>query len=153
MSDINDKNKQIDLWNVDKKIKAESWIINKNKERARVFEKFEVVWVDFGENIGYEYNSEHGKPRPALVVSRKGINNGMLLVAPMTSQQVYTKKKYPTQVILKSTVCPQIFTDSKVMMESIRCISSVRVIRSSGILKDKFTISLINTALKNTFDV
>ena len=77
------------------------------------YKQYEIVLVNLDPTVGTEIQ----KTRPCLVISPNEMNFDNIIVAPMTS----TYRDYPTRV--------QIDTNSFVVLDQIRTISTKRVVK------------------------
>ncbi|MBL0708310.1 MAG: type II toxin-antitoxin system PemK/MazF family toxin [Sulfurimonas sp.] len=96
------------------------------------YNQYEVILVDLNPTVG----SEIQKTRPCLIISPNEMNYTNLIVAPMTS----TNKDYPTRVKLSS--------DSYVVLDQIRTISTKRIIKKLDIEVSTKKIAKIKDIIK-----
>lgn len=108
--------------------------------------RWDVVEVDFGNPIGHE----QGKQRPAVVVSNDSFNQVAHLVAvvAITSRQ---PARYPSEVDLPDL--PGVVTAGVVMTQQIRTLSTDRVVRIRGPLKDPVLQRRIEQAIARFLDL
>lgn len=93
-------------------------------------EQWDIVDVDFGDPIGHEQAFR----RPAVVVSNTSFNHHAHLatVCPITSAR--TAPKYPSEVELPNL--PGIVTQGVILAQQIRTVSTDRVVKIRGPMKD-----------------
>lgn len=96
------------------------------------YKQYEVILVNLDPTIG----SEIQKTRPCLIISPNEMNYDNLIVAPMTS----TDKDYPTRV--------KIDTNSFIVLDQIRTISTKRVVKKLDITLKKKDIKSIKSIIK-----
>ena len=96
------------------------------------YKQYEVILVNLDPTIG----SEIQKTRPCIIISPNEMNYDNLIVAPMTS----TDKDYPTRV--------KIDTNSFIVLDQIRTISSKRVVKKLDITLKKKDIKSIKSIIK-----
>ncbi len=96
------------------------------------YKQYQVVLVNLDPTIG----SEIQKTRPCLIISPNEMNYDNLIVAPMTS----TDKDYPTRV--------KIDTNSFIVLDQIRTISTKRVVKKLDITLKKKDIKSIKSIIK-----
>ena len=96
------------------------------------YKQYQVVLVNLNPTIGTEIQ----KTRPCLIISPNEMNYDNLIVAPMTS----TDKDYPTRV--------KIDTNSFIVLDQIRTISTKRVVKKLDITLKKKDIKSIKSIIK-----
>ena len=126
---INQKNNDLDAWNIHKKELAESCIkkIENNALRGKKYPSCGQIYLtELGENIGYEINAPH----QALIISKNIYNKtGTVIVAPISSGKIRNHKHLlKCQYILSSQKYPHYLSkDSVVKLDQRRCISVNRL--------------------------
>jgi len=96
------------------------------------YNQYEVVLINLNPTVG----SEIKKTRPCLIISPKEMNYSNVIVAPMTSKY----KDYPTRVKLKK--------DSFVVLDQIRTVSSMRVVKKLDVKITSKQINEIKSIIK-----
>lgn len=109
--------------------------------------RFDVVWVDFGEE---NKPSEQKGKRPAIVVSNDYINNSSpcIIVCPFTSRIKRTDLKFHVELEWIS------YSGSKtkksvVLCEQVRTVSKTRISKTAGFISKENQIK-VQDALKAT---
>lgn len=100
----------------------------------------QLIWVDFGNNIGSEQNGI----RPAVVVQNNKGNkfSSTTIVIPITSQN---KTKLPTHVKLSEN--KQLNKSSVALCEQVKVISKERIIKVGNTINDKDSAKIDNAVL------
>ncbi len=101
--------------------------------------QYDIVWVNLDPTPG----SEMKKTRPWVVISPNEMNKYLqsIVIAPLTS----TSKPYPTRVEIK-----QQKTKGWIVLDQVRTIDRIRIIRKSGILSIK-EIEKIKSVIRETY--
>lgn len=102
----------------------------------------ELWFVNLDATVGHEIC----KPRPAVIIQNDVGNrySPLTIVAPITSQK--TDIIYPVEVFLDKKSCG-LNTDSKVLLNHIRAIEKIRLIKLLGKV-DELTLEKIENAIK-----
>ena len=100
----------------------------------------QLVWVDFGSNVGSEQNGI----RPAIVVQNDKGNkfSSTTIVVPITSQN---KTKLPTHVKLSKT--SQLVKPSVALCEQVKVISKERIVKTGALISDEDSVKIDNAVL------
>lgn len=130
------KHIRLNEWNEEKKALSDIWEENISSFRKSRFEKGDVVIVDFGENVGSEYNSEIQVGRPALVVSNGSFNHGILIVAPMTGAN-FARECRRFEYKLNFNKYSFLHKSSTIQLNALKTLSVVRVKNKIGKLNDQ----------------
>ncbi|MDE8277591.1 type II toxin-antitoxin system PemK/MazF family toxin [Erysipelothrix rhusiopathiae] len=145
---ITKKLTKIDIWTSRKKMLAQD-AIKTNKAPFREIRQGDVFIVDFGENIGFEINSDtRSNVRPAVVISSKQMNKGIAIVAPMTSKKM--DKIYSHEVPIYKKNYDFLKSDSKICLNMMRSVSTTRLREKWGTI-DESTVEYIRNKLKSVF--
>ena len=101
--------------------------------------QYQIVLINLDPTIG----SEMKKTRPCVVISPNEMNKHLqtVIIAPMTSQS----KAYPTRVEIKHNK-----TKGWIVVDQIRTIDRLRIIKPLGILSGKEILKL-KAVLQETF--
>ena len=104
---------------------------------AMVANRFDVYLVNFDPTVG----SEIKKTRPCLIISPDEMNRNIrtVIIAPMTSAQ----KGYPTRVS-----CTFRKLMGQVVLDQIRTIDKVRLIKKLGTIDSKAQLDVISVLQK-----
>ena len=122
-----DINKELSKLNINQQQELEKWFVehiyklnkvNKNEQLNYVpyVTRKQVIWVDFGVNIGQELNHSH----PAVVLYSKP-NVGTVLVAPLTS------KSNKSDIVINIGEIKDFEGFSYCKIDQIRAISKLRI--------------------------
>lgn len=103
--------------------------------------------MDFGTTVGHE----QAWVRPAVVVSNDGLNQKAKLatVCPITSAR--TAPRYPSEVAMPNM--PGILTPGVLLGQQIRTVSTDRVVKIRGPLKDPVLQRVIVEAICALLDI
>jgi mRNA interferase MazF len=101
--------------------------------------QYQIVLINLDPTIG----SEMKKTRPCVIISPNEMNKFLqtIIIAPMTSQS----KPYPTRVEIKHNK-----TKGWIVVDQIRTIDRLRIIKSLGTLSAKEVLKL-KSVLQETF--
>ncbi len=99
--------------------------------------RFDIILVNLDPTVGKEIK----KTRPALVISPDEMNNHLstLIVAPLTS----TIKNYPSRIN-----CVVTNKKGQIVLDQIRTIDKLRILKSIGYLDKKTQTKVINCLLE-----
>lgn len=95
--------------------------------------RYDIVMADLGETVG----SEQGGKRPCVIVQNDqgNIYSTTVIIMPMSSKiKNYFQK---THTLIKSSVNTGLRTDSIILGEQMRVISSQRIIKKIGAVTDE----------------
>ena len=115
----------------------DSWNERAKLFNAKEFNDFfyarEIWWCALGTNIGSEQDGKNESfERPVVIINK--INPHLLLIVPMTSKISDHKHRITVNVF---------GTQSQVIIEQVRSISSKRLLRKVGILKMSLFLRVI----------
>ena len=101
--------------------------------------QYQIVLVNLDPTIG----SEMKKTRPYVIISPDEMNKYLqtIIIAPITN----SSKSYPTRVVLKNSK-----VKGWIVLDQIRTIDRLRLIKSLGILTEK-EITQVKSVIKETF--
>ena len=101
--------------------------------------QYQIVLVNLDPTIG----SEMKKTRPCVIISPDEMNKYLqtIIIAPITN----SSKSYPTRVVLKNSK-----VKGWIVLDQIRTIDRLRLIKSLGILTEK-EITHVKSVIKETF--
>ena len=101
--------------------------------------QYQIVLVNLDPTIG----SEMKKTRPCVIISPDEMNKYLqtIIIAPITN----SSKSYPTRVVLKNSK-----VKGWIVLDQIRTIDRLRLIKSLGILTEK-EITQVKSVIKETF--
>ena len=101
--------------------------------------QYQIVLVNLDPTIG----SEMKKTRPYVIISPDEMNKYLqtIIIAPITN----SSKSYPTRVVLKNSK-----VKGWIVLDQIRTIDRLRLIKSLGILTEK-EITHVKSVIKETF--
>ena len=101
--------------------------------------QYQIVLVNLDPTIG----SEMKKTRPCVIISPDEMNKYLqtIIIAPITN----SSKSYPTRVVLKNSK-----VKGWIVLDQIRSIDRLRLIKSLGILTEK-EITHVKSVIKETF--
>lgn len=102
----------------------------------------DVLWVNFGINVGCEQNGN----RPAIIVSNDVCNkvSATVTVVPLTSKK---KTSLPTHVLITSSDCDELSSTSLALCEQVRTIDKSRIGNKMGKIS-AVKMEAISTALR-----
>lgn len=114
----------------------------------RDYKRFDVVMVDFGENI---IGSEQGYTRPALIIQNNQGNSfsSCTIVIPFT--HIVKGLHIPTHALIKKNKENGLKTDSVLLGEQIRVISEERIIKKIGSITNEKDQNMVRTVYFNNF--
>lgn len=109
--------------------------------------RYDIVQANLGEVVG----SEQGGIRPVLVIQNDtgNICSTTTIVIPMTSKLKSLNQS--THTLIKKSVDTGLKTDSVLLGEQIRVISSQRIIKKIGTVTDKNEIKEIKRVYQANF--
>jgi len=109
--------------------------------------RWDIVDIDFGDPIGHE----QAWVRPAVVLSHDGLNRNarLAVVCPITGAR--TAPRFPSEVVMPNM--PGILTPGLLYAHQIRTVSTDRVLRIRGPLKDPVLQREIITAVLGVLDI
>lgn len=109
--------------------------------------RYDIVQADLGEVVG----SEQGGKRPVLIIQNNqgNICSTTTIVIPMTSK--LKSLNQPTHTLIRKSVDTGLKTDSVLLGEQIRVISSQRIIKKIGTVTDKDEIEEIKRVYQANF--
>lgn len=95
--------------------------------------RYDIVQADLGEVIG----SEQGGKRPVLIIQNDcgNIHSLTTIIMPLSSK--LKSLNQPTHTLIKRSVDTGLKTDSVLLGEQMRVISSQRIIKKIGIVTDE----------------
>jgi len=101
--------------------------------------QYQIILVNLDPTIG----SEMKKTRPCVVISPDEMNKYLqtIIIAPITS----SSKSYPTRVVLKNSKAK-----GWIVLDQIRTIDRLRVIKPLGILTEKEILN-VKSIIRETF--
>lgn len=114
--------------------------------------RYDIVQVDLGKSdLGQVIGSEQGGIRPVLVIQNDqgNIYSSTTIIMPFTSK--IKSINQPTHALIKSSVDTGLRTDSMLLGEQIRVISSQRIIKKIGAVTDKDEIEEIKKVYQANF--
>lgn len=106
------------------------------------------IWlVNLDPTVGHEIK----KSRPAVIIQNDLGNNysPITIIAPLTSQNL--DKIYPIEVLIKKEIL-KLDKDSKVLLNQIRAVDKIRLIKKLSKL-DNETVIKVDEALKISLDL
>ena len=111
--------------------------------------RYDIVQADLGQTIG----SEQGGVRPVLIIQNDigNINSSCTIIMPLSSK--LKSLSMPTHTIIHKSIDNGLKTDSVVLGEQMRVISSQRIIKKIGTVTDKDTQLAIRRVYEANFGV
>ena len=111
--------------------------------------RYDIVQADLGKTIG----SEQGGVRPVLIIQNDigNIHSSCTIIMPLSSK--LKSLDMPTHTIIHKGMDNGLKTDSVVLGEQMRVISSQRIIKKIGTVTDKDTQLAIRRVYEANFGV
>lgn len=108
-----------------------------------MMKRFHIVLVNLDPSVGAEIK----KTRPCLIISPDEINESLqtIILAPITSTQPRT---LPTRVLLRATPESGLSNDSYAVLDQIKSVDKVRVIKKMGEISEQERIQISATLLE-----